>query len=410
MTAVRDELEANGEAFTPAVCSTCATGPGRPCGRSPIGWRPGMSEEEARADGERGAGCPRAAQGLAQDAGAVRDQHHQELRRPSTPGVVLGDDDIFFVDIGPIHGGCEGDAGDTFVVGRRPGDDARAVADVPDLWHQVRAEWARHGLPDPSSTGSPRSGRRVHGVGAQPRPHRAPPLVVPPQRPLRRDAGRGRLRPLRPPVGARDPDPHPAPARSGPSSRTCSSTTTCSSPGPAAPSSALGRGPERQGGSAMCGVVGLLIKDPALEPALGRAAGAHDRALERPGPRLVGDRRLLGPDRRPVTQRADLPRERCRGGLGGVVRRGGRSGAAVSARPCSRAGRWSEVATSSVGRACGNPRAGHGPRSGWWPPGRSVGGGQGHRASRGHSTEHRVSPGGVAIWLWPTPGWPPSPR
>ena len=62
---------------------------------------------------------------------------------PSEPGVVLGEDDIFFVDIGPIHDGCEGDAGDSFVVG----DDAEmigAARDVKSLWHEVRDEWAQH--------------------------------------------------------------------------------------------------------------------------------------------------------------------------------------------------------------------------------------------------------------------------
>ena len=38
----------------------------------------------------------------------------------SEPGVVLGEHDIFFLDIGPVYGGTEGDAGDTFVFG----DDA----------------------------------------------------------------------------------------------------------------------------------------------------------------------------------------------------------------------------------------------------------------------------------------------
>ena len=36
---------------------------------------------------------------------------------PSEPGVVLGENDIFFIDIGPIFDGCEGDAGDTVAVG-----------------------------------------------------------------------------------------------------------------------------------------------------------------------------------------------------------------------------------------------------------------------------------------------------
>jgi hypothetical protein len=60
---------------------------------------------------------------------------------PAPAGVVLGDDDIFFIDIGPIYAGCEGDAGDTFTVGDDP-EMARAARDVYDLWSQVRSEWA----------------------------------------------------------------------------------------------------------------------------------------------------------------------------------------------------------------------------------------------------------------------------
>jgi Xaa-Pro aminopeptidase len=63
----------------------------------------------------------------------------------SEPGVVLGPDDIFFVDIGPVHDGCEGDAGDTFVVGDNP-DHHRAKADVRALWDDVRDAWFDRGL------------------------------------------------------------------------------------------------------------------------------------------------------------------------------------------------------------------------------------------------------------------------
>ena len=53
---------------------------------------------------------------------------------PSTPGVVLGDDDIFFLDIGPIYEGCEGDAGYMFVVGDDPemtkvAEDVKSISD-----------------------------------------------------------------------------------------------------------------------------------------------------------------------------------------------------------------------------------------------------------------------------------------
>src|SRR5580698_4329021 len=38
----------------------------------------------------------------------------------SEPGVILGSNDIFFIDIGPIYEDCEGDAGETFVFGDNP--------------------------------------------------------------------------------------------------------------------------------------------------------------------------------------------------------------------------------------------------------------------------------------------------
>ena len=54
-------------------------------------------------------------------------------------------DDIFFVDIGPIYGDVEGDAGDTFVVGGDP-DHHRAKADVRAVWDEVRDVWAKGGV------------------------------------------------------------------------------------------------------------------------------------------------------------------------------------------------------------------------------------------------------------------------
>jgi methionyl aminopeptidase len=54
--------------------------------------------------------------------------------------VILGSDDIFFVDIGPIFENLEGDAGDTFVTGDNP-EYARAASDVRAIWHLVREAW-----------------------------------------------------------------------------------------------------------------------------------------------------------------------------------------------------------------------------------------------------------------------------
>jgi hypothetical protein len=63
---------------------------------------------------------------------------------PSDPGVVLGEDDIFFLDIGPVYQQWEGDGGDTFVTG---GDAAmaRSAEDARTLFHVVRRKWASQG-------------------------------------------------------------------------------------------------------------------------------------------------------------------------------------------------------------------------------------------------------------------------
>ena len=47
---------------------------------------------------------------------------------------------IYFVDIGPIFQGYEGDAGDTFVMGTNP-DHHRVKRDVRAIWDQVRDFW-----------------------------------------------------------------------------------------------------------------------------------------------------------------------------------------------------------------------------------------------------------------------------
>jgi methionyl aminopeptidase len=62
------------------------------------------------------------------------------MKRASEPGVTLGDNDIFFIDIAPRVGDWEGDGGAAFVLG----DDlehARCAADAERLFHDVRALW-----------------------------------------------------------------------------------------------------------------------------------------------------------------------------------------------------------------------------------------------------------------------------
>jgi Xaa-Pro aminopeptidase len=59
---------------------------------------------------------------------------------PSDPGIVLGEDDLFLIDIGPVFEKWEGDGGDTFVTGSNP-LYAKCAADARSLFHLVRKRW-----------------------------------------------------------------------------------------------------------------------------------------------------------------------------------------------------------------------------------------------------------------------------
>jgi methionine aminopeptidase len=64
---------------------------------------------------------------------------------PMQPDRILKPNDIFYVDLGAVFGGHEGDAGDTFVVGDDPDMLACAKA-ARDLWNDVAARWRDDGL------------------------------------------------------------------------------------------------------------------------------------------------------------------------------------------------------------------------------------------------------------------------
>jgi hypothetical protein len=61
--------------------------------------------------------------------------------------LALAENDIFFIDIGPVLLGHEADVGASFAVGQDPEMHACATA-ARDLWHRVAAIWnqarARH--------------------------------------------------------------------------------------------------------------------------------------------------------------------------------------------------------------------------------------------------------------------------
>jgi methionyl aminopeptidase len=102
--------------------------------------QPGMAEEQAKA----------IARDILEGMGMRRGWHHiivrcgpnttKDFMERSEPGVVLGDNDIFFIDIGPIYEDTEGDAGETFVFGDDP-DHLRAKKEVRLIWDEVRDVW-----------------------------------------------------------------------------------------------------------------------------------------------------------------------------------------------------------------------------------------------------------------------------
>jgi Xaa-Pro aminopeptidase len=107
--------------------------------------RPGMTEIEA---------CARADQIIA-DMGADRLWHKNVIRfaegtldtfhAPFDAERQLGERDIFFVDLGVVWGGHEGDAGDTFVTGDDP-EMLACVQAARDLWTDVAEYWRSSGV------------------------------------------------------------------------------------------------------------------------------------------------------------------------------------------------------------------------------------------------------------------------
>jgi Xaa-Pro aminopeptidase len=139
------ELEGTGEAFDLIRFMEVRALTRKAVGLIADQVRVGMVEEDAKA----------MARETLKQLGMRRGWHHiivrfgsnttKDFMERSEPGVVLGDNDIFFVDIGPIYDETEGDAGDTFVVGSDP-VHAKAQRDVRSIWQTVRDMWFFEGV------------------------------------------------------------------------------------------------------------------------------------------------------------------------------------------------------------------------------------------------------------------------
>ena len=104
---------------------------------------PGISEEEAKAKAEdvfRALGMQRIWHRPYIRIGA---NTLKTYRQASAPDVCLGDNDIYFIDLGLVFDGHEGDVGDTFTVGDAPLQQACADA-ARILFREVAEEWRTH--------------------------------------------------------------------------------------------------------------------------------------------------------------------------------------------------------------------------------------------------------------------------
>ncbi len=112
-------------------------------------FRPGLRESEAR----------QMAIDILQDLGMERIWHPvhvrfgintvKTFRQKSDGDPLLGEDDIFFIDIGPVFRGHEGDVGATFTTGDDPGKAACAAA-AKSLFDEVRGAWRDQALSGPA--------------------------------------------------------------------------------------------------------------------------------------------------------------------------------------------------------------------------------------------------------------------
>lgn len=67
------------------------------------------------------------------------------MKQASEPGVILKENDIFFIDMAPRFQAWEGDGGASFVVGNNE-EYARCAADAEILFHDVRTLWQEEKL------------------------------------------------------------------------------------------------------------------------------------------------------------------------------------------------------------------------------------------------------------------------
>lgn len=141
----KDQLEKTGALFTDAGILEARRRSWDAVHAIATRLRPGMSEEEGQA----------IAHETLRSMGSTKIWHRPHVRfgrntllsygSPSEPGVLLAANDIFFLDIGPVFDGFEGDCGATFQVGTNP-EHARCIRDGRAIFAKVKRKWREERL------------------------------------------------------------------------------------------------------------------------------------------------------------------------------------------------------------------------------------------------------------------------
>lgn len=142
MAAPAPAREAVGRRFDPALLERARTSSWAALRAIAARMRPGISEEQARGEALevfRELGCQRIWHPVLIRIGANTTKTY---RQKSDPAVRLGEHDSYFIDLGLVFDGHEGDVGDTFVVGHAPQRQACADA-ARTLFHEVADRWRR---------------------------------------------------------------------------------------------------------------------------------------------------------------------------------------------------------------------------------------------------------------------------
>jgi len=137
--------EAVGERFDPALMQHARERSWAALQGIRARMRPGISEDEAKAmalEVFRELGMERLWHPVIIRIGPNTTKTYRER---SEPGVRLGENDLYFVDLGLVFAGHEGDVGDTFVIGHAPQQQACAEA-ARQLFHLVADAWRTRGL------------------------------------------------------------------------------------------------------------------------------------------------------------------------------------------------------------------------------------------------------------------------